>query len=294
MKYLSYNDGLTGLYNRAKYEHDIKHFEEREDRTITCIYLDVVGLHEINNHLGHQAGDTMLTTVADELRRYFSLGLIYRIGGDEFVILHPDVKRSAFSEAIHSLRNALHKKEYEVSIGISDRQGNEPLIDTINRAEDHMRQDKAEFYRKQGNLRQMRNLNMKLEKMLLEKRDAAQFLTILAPRFKGVYVVNMVTDDFRYIYIPPYFQEMFERHEHKYRPSLQEYFQVLVSPAYQYLYEKLKNYDYVQKKLEEKGVLSVRYRKKDGQWVVLSVFPYQSETNVPKTLWIFTDEDKQI
>lgn len=292
LEYFSFNDALTGLYNRAKYEYDIDHYDEKPWEAMTCIYIDVVGLHEINNHLGHRAGDEMLTTVAQELRQHFPLGLLYRIGGDEFVVFYPDTTHSYLSEQLHHLRQSLQKKDYEISIGFSARHQDESLMETINQAETHMRQDKAEFYRQQGNMKQMRTLNMKLERLLMEKKDATEFLSLLAPRFKGVYMVNLKTDDFRYIYIPPYFEEMIERHNHKYIPSLQEYFEVLVKPENQHIFEKLKDFAFIEKELAEKGEICFRYQKKDNTWVNLKVLPYEENYyGESETLWIFTDEE---
>lgn len=54
------HDVLTHLYTRCKYEHDLKVFQLANYARLTCIYMDAVGLHEINNHLGHEAGDHML------------------------------------------------------------------------------------------------------------------------------------------------------------------------------------------------------------------------------------------
>lgn len=50
------HDVLTHLYTRCKYEHDLKVFQLANYARLTCIYMDAVGLHEINNHLGHEAG----------------------------------------------------------------------------------------------------------------------------------------------------------------------------------------------------------------------------------------------
>ena len=79
-------DVLTHLYTRCKYEHDLKVFQLANYARLTCIYMDAVGLHEINNHLGHEAGDHMLCSIADGIRKYFPDDCAYRIGGDEFVL----------------------------------------------------------------------------------------------------------------------------------------------------------------------------------------------------------------
>lgn len=57
-------DALTGLYNRGKYERDIRMFQATGYERLTCVYMDVVGLHEVNNHLGHEAGDKMLCMIS--------------------------------------------------------------------------------------------------------------------------------------------------------------------------------------------------------------------------------------
>ena len=62
------HDVLTHLYTRCKYEHDLKVFQLANYARLTCIYMDAVGLHEINNHLGHEAGDHMLRSIADGIR----------------------------------------------------------------------------------------------------------------------------------------------------------------------------------------------------------------------------------
>ena len=59
---------------------------------ICCIYVDVNGLHELNNTQGHAAGDKMLQTVASLMRTQFGDRHVYRIGGDEFVVLAQDME----------------------------------------------------------------------------------------------------------------------------------------------------------------------------------------------------------
>ena len=58
--------------------------------TLSCVYLDVNGLHELNNTRGHAAGDEMLKTVAAKVRDIFGEEYSYRVGGDEFVAFAMD------------------------------------------------------------------------------------------------------------------------------------------------------------------------------------------------------------
>ena len=66
-----HRDALTRLYNRHKYNEDLEELAKGECPTLTCLYVDVNGLHELNNHMGHEKGDDMLCSVADALKRYF-------------------------------------------------------------------------------------------------------------------------------------------------------------------------------------------------------------------------------
>lgn len=288
-------DALTGLYNRGKYERDIRMFQatgyERGYERLTCVYMDVVGLHEVNNHLGHEAGDKMLCMISDAIREYFPKSLAYRIGGDEFVVLCPDHGQEEVLEKVSSLRQAIRQQDYEVSIGIGESTDTKTLNEIINYAENAMRYDKADFYRNNGGLRQMRSLNYKLEQLLLKKRDANHFLDVIAPRYKGVYMVNPKTDQCRYIYVPPYFQDMLDRNKGSFIPSMREYYHALVRPEYYDRFETILDYHYIQEKLASEGMVTMTYEKLDDSWVELKITAYdQSTADTQELLWIFIDE----
>ncbi len=284
-------DALTGLYNRGKYERDIRTFQATGYERLTCVYMDVVGLHEVNNHLGHEAGDKMLCMISDAIREYFPKSLAYRIGGDEFVVLCPDHGQEEVLEKVSSLRQAIRQQDYEVSIGIGESTDTKTLNEIINYAENAMRYDKADFYRNNGGLRQMRSLNYKLEQLLLKKRDANHFLDVIAPRYKGVYMVNPKTDQCRYIYVPPYFQDMLDRNKGSFIPSMREYYHALVRPEYYDRFETILDYHYIQEKLASEGMVTMTYEKLDDSWVELKITAYdQSTADTQELLWIFIDE----
>jgi len=85
------HDGLTGLTNRAgiqaRYEDD-----RRAGRQNSLILLDLNGFKHVNDRFGHQAGDLLLTEVARRLAEACrTIGLPGRLGGDEFLVLLPQV-----------------------------------------------------------------------------------------------------------------------------------------------------------------------------------------------------------
>ena len=107
-------DPLTGLLNRRRFERDLEWWGRNRPETLTCVYIDVVGLHEINNHLGHKAGDGMLCAVAGAMQRMFPLADTYRIGGDEFVVLWADHTGEQGAEAAARIKALLRESNYEI------------------------------------------------------------------------------------------------------------------------------------------------------------------------------------
>ena len=80
--------------------------------------MDAVGLHEINNHLGHEAGDHMLRSIADGIRKYFPDDCAYRIGGDEFVLRVRHISRR--SAALRRSVTQSVRWGMRVSVGVSE------------------------------------------------------------------------------------------------------------------------------------------------------------------------------
>lgn len=80
-------DELTGLYNRRSYEEDlIKYSEDPVKENFVYTSIDLNGLKQINDNLGHAAGDEIICGAADCLKRTLGkYGKVYRTGGDEFV-----------------------------------------------------------------------------------------------------------------------------------------------------------------------------------------------------------------
>lgn len=284
-------DAVTGLYNRGKYERDLEFFRVTGYTCLACMYIDAVGLHEINNHLGHKSGDNMLCTIADALRTQMLGNFAYRIGGDEFVVLWPEHTQDEIAEKLSILKQAIRESGYEISAGIGESTDSKTLDEIINYAESAMRSDKMDFYRNNGGLRQVRSLNHKLEKLLLEKQDANHFLNVIAPRYKGVYIVNSEKDTCRYIYVPPYFQKMLEDNHGVFSSSIKDYCYTLVRPEYYEQFEKLFDYHYIQEQLDAGDAVNFTYQKTDDNWVELKITIYDQEaSDLQEMLWIFLTE----
>ena len=289
-------DPLTGLLNRRRFERDLEWWGRNRPEALTCVYIDVVGLHEINNHLGHKAGDGMLCAVAGAMQRMFPLADTYRIGGDEFVVLWADHTGEQGAEAAARIKALLRESNYEISVGVHQIEPDENLEDGVDRAENAMRRDKEAYYRETGNLGQMRMLNEKLERILVEKRDMDVFLRAIAPRYMGVYAVDNDTGRMRSIVIPDRFRRIVKEAKGLFIPALAQYAEEVVADAWRGSFAPLLDLSGVIRRVEREGTVCATFRRRDGAWIRLQVMRYlPDEDEGGGTLWIFSaaDADEQ-
>lgn len=144
--YLSYNDVLTGLYNRRYYEMEVKRLDTPQNLPISVIMADVNGLKLINDAFGHQLGDQLLQKAASNIRSVCRTGdVLARWGGDEFVALLPHTTYEEAEAIVTKLRELCSHQgadvveRVSVSIGWDTKNARETHIaDTLKNAEDAM------------------------------------------------------------------------------------------------------------------------------------------------------------
>jgi diguanylate cyclase (GGDEF)-like protein/PAS domain S-box-containing protein len=129
-------DALTGCFNRHHLE-TMRRRVETEDRRWGAILVDLDHLKRINDERGHAAGDRALIAMARFLMRHVrSSDQVVRVGGDEFVVLLPDIDRAeavALVERIEGSRDDLAPVTF--ALGWAVREGDETLAQTIDRAD---------------------------------------------------------------------------------------------------------------------------------------------------------------
>ena len=151
MTHLASFDQLTRLQNRNAYELSLPGYPARAAASLSCVYLDANGLHELNNQKGHDAGDRMLQTVANALSGQFGSGDCFRVGGDEFIAFAPDVSPAELERKTAALRRTVEKSGYHASLGVSTRSVDGlDMYTLVKAAEKAMYQDKSEFYAATG------------------------------------------------------------------------------------------------------------------------------------------------
>lgn len=291
LKKIANYDTITGLMNRHCYHNDLNLFSKDKYESFTIIYIDVNGLHEINNHLGHQAGDQMLIAVAEALKLMFSDDYLYRIGGDEFVVLCLNKNKEEVDTKIVELRTILQAQNYEISIGVAYQENDENFSSVEKRAETNMQVDKQHYYERNNKDRRMRGINKQLEKMISDKQDADTFLSVIAPEFNGVYFVNLSEDSIRHLFIPNYFEECLKEANDRFSVALIIYAKKIVKPEYYDYFVEVGNYTKLKEQLDNPP--EYIFQKKSGEWLKMKILKFRDYTEENQnTLWIFSNIDK--
>lgn len=151
---LAYNDLLTGLKNRNAYELRINELDNalQEDTLLWCVVADINNLKEVNDSIGHFAGDTLITDTARLLKEAFGThGDLYRTGGDEFIIFLWNQNGEDVLRMKHTLDESVcqyNKNSPQPSISVAvGRAQYMPTIDDniltlVRRADTNMYRDK--------------------------------------------------------------------------------------------------------------------------------------------------------
>ena len=150
LKVLSSRDMLTGVMNRNEMNNYVDGISESDDPdpgSVGVIFADLNGLKEVNDLLGHSAGDQLLKDAADVLRGIFDEENIYRAGGDEFSVLVPNVTEEMIQQKISEVREA--EKQYDLvsfALGGSAVDNAHNIRQALRQADERMYEDKRKYY----------------------------------------------------------------------------------------------------------------------------------------------------
>lgn len=285
-------DTLTKTFNRNKYSIDIDNFQYAWMKKIVVAYVDVVGLHEINNHLGHQRGDEMLAEIANEAQNKFMESFIYRIGGDEFVILSPDVDQKDVELKINELKEILEKKDYYISVGLAETDNLDELKDTINIAEKRMRQEKQAFYETDDTHRQQRNLNQKLEEIIIKNDQMESVFNSIKDEYEGFFISDFEKDTITPVYATDEIKQMIDNHYGKTYQAMSYFINNSIANESVTDLKKYLDPSYLSLYLAKHDKLTVDYKRKDGHTIILTIIKNIRKPN--EYIWIFRKNNQAL
>lgn len=123
---MAWSDGLTGLANRRRFDHDLKSVGNRGGPT-AVIMVDVDHFKSVNDNFGHHKGDEVLRTIGNMLANQVRFNdIVYRYGGEEFCILLPDSSTEDAEHVADRIVRAARQirlpdgQHMTVSIGVAD------------------------------------------------------------------------------------------------------------------------------------------------------------------------------
>jgi len=147
----STTDPLTGAFNRRWLDIEMKHrFAQfkRQNMPFSILLVDIDHFKSINDTRGHAAGDAVLASVAREMGKTIrDMDVLFRIGGEEFVIVLPGTNSCAATVASERLRSAIERTSFQVnheivpvtvSIGATTVRPTDTAEEILKRADDAM------------------------------------------------------------------------------------------------------------------------------------------------------------
>lgn len=150
IKYLSYHDTLTGLYNRRYFVENRSKIDNADNLPLSIIFADINGLKMTNDIFGHAAGDSLIKKSSGIIKQSCrESDIVARVGGDEFIILLPKTEHAEVQKILARIRSSFSEEKVEaikcsISIGADTKTSiNQSIEEVIANAENVMYKDKT-------------------------------------------------------------------------------------------------------------------------------------------------------
>lgn len=209
-----YHDSLTGLYNRTYYNDMLK--EAKELKSVGVMYADANDLATYNDNFGFEAGNRLLTELADVFKKYFGKYMAFRFDSDDFVVVCENISRDEFMHRVGEFKEEIAKHGCGVSVGFVWDDYHMDIRRLCNHAEEMMDDNKKKYHQQSQKDDLFKNNSVFGDvKSLLEQGN---FKVYLQPKFNIVTGKLCGAEALIRLYMPDYgiiapgsFVELLER-----------------------------------------------------------------------------------
>ena len=180
-EYLSYHDDLTGLLNRNSLVDYLANTDASGLDSIGAVSVDINGLKNFNKEFGRDYGDEVVARVGEVLQEHFHSADVYRLTGDEYLVLAENISYEDFTKQVY----AAHTKLENISLGLASVGYAWEKVDIdidklVSSAEKMMRDEKKRYYK---NLKRGHHEPI-IKKDLLEDLKQGNFIVCLVPKIE--------------------------------------------------------------------------------------------------------------
>lgn len=179
---LASTDLFSGLYNRNKYMQFLEQIISDQINSVGIVSLDINGLKQVNDEYGNENGDKLILKVVNVLKTCFT-DIIFRTGGDEFIVLYTNGDLITFEDKVQQLRSIMNiQTDASISIGSTWCSNSNDIYKQIAYADKLMYVDKQTHYAN-------RKSNQKSYKAIIandlhDAIESNEFIIVLQPKIR--------------------------------------------------------------------------------------------------------------
>lgn len=142
---LSFTDRLTGVKNYHAYAEALDSLKADPEESLGISYFDINGLKAVNDTQGHERGDQLIIACGEILKKHFG-DRIYRIGGDEFVLLYRGIDSLRFEEEMAYFKSDLEGRPFNMSYGFRWYEDSRDIQKKVRDVDQLMYHEKFNYY----------------------------------------------------------------------------------------------------------------------------------------------------
>lgn len=285
LEYFCKYDTLTGLNNYYSYQTLCRNFASNEEKTsVGVIFADLNGLKLINDTRGHAAGNEFLRSFTRKLTENFSKDSVYRISGDEFLIILQNCPHDIVGFMSDNFAALLNQEEVpQASVGFAWSEHPLHIEDVTRDAETHMYESKEQFYEKHPEYKRgIAELNY--------KREIDAILQTLSNSYAVMSTIDLLKDSYRVLksiagsgHYPT---------AEKYSTMVEDMIP-MVDPDYQELVADFFSLEHLSREFMKNQTLVCEYKNLRGRWHQATFKIIETLDGKPsKALFILESVDK--